>query len=122
MDGRFISKGNPEYSCKDCEHEWNRGQVIDEAYSEINTIKASVGGYFGGYYEVTIDLRDHETTWKFNEGAAEETSKKSIRVSTAEAFVEELKKLNLLKWKAKYIETGVCDGTQWSVEILADWR
>ena len=70
-------------------------------------IKASVGGYFGGYYDVTIDLRNHETTWNFYEGGTEETSKKSIRVSTAEVFLEELKILNLLNWKAKYIELGV---------------
>ena len=122
VEGSFILNGNPEYYCKDCKHEWNRGQSVDEAYSKINTIKASVGGYFGGYYEVTIDLKNHETTWRFNEGAAEETSKKSIRVSTAQAFLEELKVLNLLNWKAKYIETGVCDGTQWNVEILTDGK
>lgn len=25
--------------------------------------------------------------------------------------------LDLLNWKAKYIEPGICDGTQWSLEI-----
>ncbi|HBV88281.1 MAG TPA: hypothetical protein DEF42_16915 [Desulfosporosinus sp.] len=118
----LLEPSNPEYACKDCEHEWNREQAIDHAYRKIKTIKASVGGYFGGYYDVTIDLRNLETTWNFYEGEVEETSKKSIRVSTAEAFLEELKILNLLKWKAKYIETGVCDGTQWSVEILTEGR
>ncbi|MDA8226312.1 MAG: hypothetical protein M0T74_01140 [Desulfitobacterium hafniense] len=71
---------------------------------------------------MTIDLRNLETTWNFHEGGTEETSKKSIRVSTAEAFIEELKILKLLNWKAKYIEIGVCDGTQWSVEILTKGR
>jgi len=88
----------------------------------IQTIKASVGGYFGGYYNVTIDLTNLVTTWSFNEGEKEETSKKSIRVSTGQAFIEKLKMINLLNWKAKYIATGVCDGTQWSVEILTDER
>lgn len=114
--------GNAEYFCKDCENEWNRDQAINEAYSKIKTIKASVGGYFGGYYDVTIDLTNLETTWSFNEGDLEETTKKSIRVATAEAFMEKLKMMDLLNWKAKYIETSVCDGTHWSIEILTDVR
>lgn len=114
--------GNAEYFCKDCENEWNREQAIDEAYSSIKAIKASVGGYFGGYYDVTIDLTNLETTWNFIEGDLEETSKKSIRIATAKAFMEKLKMMDLLNWKAKYIEPGVCDGTHWSVEILTDGR
>jgi hypothetical protein len=30
--------------------------------------KNLVGGYFGGYYDVTIDLTNLETTWNFTEG------------------------------------------------------
>ena len=120
LGGCAIIEGNPEYFCKDCEHEWNREQALDQAYSKIKTIKASVGGYFGGYYDVTIDLTNLETKWSFNEGELEKTSKKSIRVSTAEIFTEKLKMVKLLNWKAKYIETNVCDGTQWNVEILTN--
>ena len=122
LGGCVISMGDPEYFCKDCGHEWNREQAIDESYRKIITIKASVGGYFGGYYEVTIDLDHLETTWSFTEAEVTETSKKLIRVSTAEAFIEALKMMNLLNWKAKYLEPGVCDGTQWSVKILTDRR
>jgi len=116
LGGCVISLGNPEYFCKDCSHEWNREQAIDEAYRKIKTIKASVGGYFGGYYDVTIDLKNLETTWSFTEGELEETSKETIK-ATVEALIEKLKMIHLLNWKAKYIETGVCDGTHWSVEI-----
>ena len=122
LGGCVLSPNDPEYVCKDCEDEWNRKQATDHAYSKIKTIKASVGGYFGGYYEANIDLTNLETTWRFNEGGTEETSKKTIHVAIAQAFIEELKIINLLNWKTKYIETGVCDGTQWSVEILTDGR
>lgn len=114
LGGCVLSLGDPEYVCKDCEYEWNREQAIDHAYSKIKAIKASVGGYFGRYYEVTIDLRNLETIWNFHEGEVEETSKKSIRRSTAETFLEALKMLNLLNWKAKYIETGVCLNGAWT--------
>jgi len=33
-----------------------------------------------------------------------------------------LKMLNLLNWKSKYIEPGICDGTQWSLEIIKSGR
>lgn len=122
LSGCGIIDGNPEYFCKNCEHEWNREQAIDEAYSKIETIKTSTGGYFGGYYDVTIDLTNLEITWNFNEGGIEKTSKKSIRVSTAAAFIKKLRMINLLNWKSRYVETCVCDGTQWSVEILTNGR
>jgi len=35
-------------------------------------------------------MKEFETTWNFTEGGAEETSKKSIRVSTARAFIEKI--------------------------------
>lgn len=122
LGGCVIIEGNPEYFCKDCEYEWNREQAIDEAYSKIKIIKASVGGYFGGYYDVIIDLTNLETTWNFGEGGTEKTSKKSIHSSTAKDFIEQLKMIKLLNWKAKYIEPYVYDGTQWSVEIITDGR
>lgn len=81
-----------------------------------------MGGYFGGYYDVTINLTNLETTWNFSEGGVEDSSRKSIRATTAKEFIEQLKMIHLLNWKAKYVETGVCDGTQWSVEILTDVR
>ena len=58
----------------------------------------------------------------FNEGETQKTSKRSIQVSTSQAFIEKLKMVNLLNWKAKYTEVGVCDGTHWSVEIFTAER
>ena len=123
LGGCCIFEGSPEYFCKDCEHEWNREQAIDAAYNKITTIKASVGGFFGGYYNVEIDLVNLKTLWsQWGGGAEEESINKTIRESTANKFVEQLKMVDLLNWKAKYIEPEVCDGTQWSVEIMADGR
>jgi len=82
-----IWMDDPEYFCKNCGHGWNREQAIDVAYRKIKTIKVSVGGYFGGYYEVTIDITHLETTWIFVEGQVAETIQKSIRVSTVEALL-----------------------------------
>ena len=123
LGGCVIIEDNPEYLCKDCEHEWNQEQAIDAAYGRIKAIKASVGGYFGGYFNVVIDLAGLCVTWSHGGGEEdEETIHKIIRGATANKFVEQLKMLNLLNWKAKYIDPDVCDGTQWSVEIITDGR
>lgn len=63
LGGCCIFEGGPEYFCKDCEHEWNRKQAIDAAYNKIKSLKASVGGYFGGYYNVEINLTDRKVIW-----------------------------------------------------------
>lgn len=123
LGGCVITEDNSDYCCKDCEHEWNKEQAIDAAYSRIKAIKASVGGYFGGYYNVDVDLVDSKVAWsRWGGGKDEKTILKTIRVASANKFVEQLKMLNLLNWKAKYIEHDVCDGTQWSVEIITAGR
>lgn len=123
LGGCMIIEGSPEYFCMECEHEWNKEQAINAAYGRIKAIKASVGGYFGGYYNVDVDLVDLKSTWSHEGGGEdEETIYKTIRAATANKFVEELKMLNLLDWKAKYIEPDMCDGTQWSVEIITAGR
>ena len=33
-------------------------------YEKIKKIEASVGGYFGGYYQVEIDLENNLVCWK----------------------------------------------------------
>jgi hypothetical protein len=122
LSGYCIIENGPEYFCKDCEHEWNREQAIDKAYSKIKAIKASVGGYFGGYYDITIDLTKLKTTWSFSGGEDVQTVNKSIKNQTADKLINDLKIVDLLNWKSKYIEPGVCDGTHWSVEITTDGR
>lgn len=122
LGGCEIILGNPEFYCTDCEHEWNREQAIDEAYSKIRAIKASVGGYFDGYYNVTIDLKDLKVTWSFSKDGEEQAISKSINAITASKFIEQQKLVDLLNWKAKYIEQGVCDGTHRSVDIISSQR
>jgi hypothetical protein len=122
LGGCLVREGNPEYYCEDCENEWNRMQAEDEAYNKIKAVKASVGGYFGGRCSVDIDLKELKSTWNFSEGGIEETLRGSIHPSTAEYFIEQMKAINLLDWKARYMEPGVCDGTQWSVEIETEYR
>jgi len=50
--------------------------VLDIIYGQIKGLKASVGGYFGGYYHVDIDLKNLKTTWLFKEGGSEKNQYK----------------------------------------------
>jgi hypothetical protein len=122
LGGCCVIVGGPEYYCKDCENQWNKEQAVNAEYAKIKGLKASVGGYFGGYYNVEVNLTNLQASWSHWVGEEEETIQKSIKSATAKKFIEELKMLNLINWKAKYIEPDVLDGTHWSVEIIRDDR
>lgn len=120
LGGCCIVDGNPEYFCRDCEYEWNRQQVLDAAYDRITYIEATVGGYFGGHYTVTIDFNSLVITWKHPEGVTK--IEKSMKSGRAKDFRNQLKSTGLLNWKSKYIEPGVLDGTQWHIDICTNGR
>lgn len=122
LGGCCITDCDPEYYCKECEHEWDKKQSIDYAYNQIETIIASVGGYFGGYFEVEINLKSRELTWKHFGGGNEESYIKVIRSTTAEKILKELKVIDLLNWKSEYVDQYILDGTQWSIEIVRKGR
>ncbi|SCP97776.1 hypothetical protein [Anaerobium acetethylicum] len=91
------------------------------SYNVIKAVKASVGGYFGGYYNAEIDLINLKVVWTHGGNDMEEVSiYKTIRKATAVKFIEQMQEADLLAWEDKYIEPGICDGTQWSIEIICD--
>ncbi len=122
LGGCCMIVGGPEYSCKDCEHEWNKLEALEGAYDKIEGLKASVGGFFEGYYNVDVNLSTLQVSWSHWVGGEEETNQKKMHPKTAKKFIEELKNVNLLNWRAKYIEPGVLDGTHWSAEIIINGR
>ena len=88
-------------------------------YEQIQKIETYVGGYFGGYYRVEIDLEHNLVSWTHGgEGEIEETVHRNIRSATAKKFIEQLETLDLLNWEAEYVDPGTLDGTQWRVEIV----
>lgn len=122
LGGCCILEGGPEYFCKDCENEWNKEQAVEAEYAKIKGLRASVGGFFEGYYNIDVNLTTLQVVWRFLVGGEEETIQKTIRPTTAKKFIEDLKMVHLLNWKEKYMEPGVLDGTQWSVEIIRNGR
>jgi len=99
--------------------------AMDHAYNEIKGIEAYVGGYPGVSYDVEIDFDSRLLTWRrFFAGYSgkDDYYEKTIRKDTLAKFIESLKEINVLNWKSKYENPGVCDGTQWSVEFKRDGR
>lgn len=68
--------------------------------------------------KVDIDFENRKLKWSHLGAGAEDYYEKIIRQNTLDKFIDELKLLVLLNWKSKYIEPVICDGTQWSLEII----
>lgn len=120
LGGCVISEDSPQYHCNKCGEKWTAEEAIDAAYNEIIGLRASVGGYFEGYYDVTIHFQDKKLTWKYSldgDSLEKELSDKDIT-----KFISGLKIVDLLNWKRRYEEPDVLDGTQWEVEIIREKR
>jgi len=50
-----------------------------------------------------------------------EIYQKNMSAKTAEQFIDHLKLVNLLDWKARY-DSDILDGIQWSLEIFREGR
>lgn len=124
LGGCCIMEDAPQYFCKDCNYEWNKNQVIDNAYKSISSIRAYIGGYCGPCYEVELDFENNKLIWieKANLDETEDSITKPIDLDKHNYIIENLKTINLLGWKANYKDPGVCDGTQWSIDIKSDGK
>jgi hypothetical protein len=87
-------------------------------YDEITGIKASVGGYFGGYIDAEIDLKHSKVNWQHHGNGDTKTLSRFFKECEGERFIEGLKSTTLLDWEEAYVEPGICDGTQWKVDIM----
>ena len=95
--------------------------MLKKKKKKIKKIETYVGGYFGGYHQVEVDLENNSVTWTHGgEGKLEESIYRNIRSATAKKLLEQLELLNLLNWEAEYVDPGTLDGTQWHVEIVMD--
>ena len=95
-------------------------EISNGEYDKIKAIKTSVGGHFGGSYEVHIDLENRNLVWKHSLRTYAELYEETIDEDTLVKFIDGLKTLKVLEWKAKYINSQASNGKSWSVEITKD--
>jgi hypothetical protein len=122
LGGCCVEANSPQFFCKECNNEWNKDQAIDNAYRQIQDIKASVGGFFGGTNLVEVDLVNLIIIWTKSGGGMEtEIYQKIMSAKTAEQFIDHLKLVNLLDWRARY-DSDILDGIQWSLKIFREGK
>lgn len=78
---------------------------------------AHIGGYFSRCHDVELD----GTTLVYAASAPGTFQPKRTSITPTDAqwreFRQALDELGLWQWHAEYINDGMCDGTQWSLEI-----
>lgn len=105
-----------QFSCVECGNEWTKQEAFDAAYDEIDIMKVSYGGFFNGYNEIDIDLKNHEVTVGFTRGKTE-TVNRELSGKEITELLNTLKEVDILNWKRNYDNPFVLDGTQWEVTL-----
>ena len=127
IDGRQVDT-MPGRKCNDCKKDFASAPILytpkmnqAEDYRDIVTsIKFSVGGFFGGYTEVTIRKNEKGASVKVQKTLDYEDLPDPRQI-TREKWNTILNTLYceiyLHEWKKKYVDLSVLDGTQWSLDI-----
>jgi hypothetical protein len=89
-------------------------------YNDIKNLKASVGGFFGGYYSVDLNFESRQLKWRLQGAGNEEYYEKRIQRKTLDKFREGLMSVDILSWDLEYIDSDILDGTQWDVIIVTN--
>ena len=97
---------------------------FNENIQYITSVTLSIGGYFYGNDEYKVTLTDNDALFSFGHSdiplQPDEITVMDIDI-TKEEFFEDLRKLRIGEWRKNYntrrFGYGVCDGTQWSLEI-----
>lgn len=107
------------YSCTECGSKWTKEEAFEAAYNEINVMKISYGGFFGGYNEINIDIKNRGVTLDFTRGKVE-TTVRELNEKEIAALMNMLKEVDILNWKRSYDNPFVLDGTQWDITLQRD--
>lgn len=96
---------------------------FNENLNHIESIKFTIGGFFGGFTIINVSFAYTEVHYVVNE------SNERVQLATEEdcnrdAFIEDLRDLHIGEWKSHYdlkrFGMYVLDGTQWEITIQYD--
>jgi hypothetical protein len=101
-----------------------QSSVSIDKYDEILSLKVYIGGYFQGHPKVFIDFVERKMSIEHSFRIRLDERDNSIPLNTRQirAIRQMMRKAELLKWRRNYVDEGVMDGTQWSVEMLIGKR
>ena len=95
-------------------------ETVEDYRDVVTAIKFSVGGFFGGYTDITIRKNDKGAVVKVQKTLAydELLDDRQISPTKWQKIVNTLySQLYLHEWKKSFVDPCVLDGTQWSLEI-----
>mgnify|MGYP003611462848 FL=1 len=114
-----VSDNNPTYHCNKCKKDFGRSTSLNETLT--NSIHFCLGGYFGGYHDVTISKTITGALIEYRPpiGAKDATPiVKEILSVDWMSFVSDLYRCYVSDWKNHYVDPDILDGTQWELEIV----
>ncbi len=77
---------------------------------------ARIGGFNGATYEVQLEDRSLDYG-KSRGGQKSEHSRVRPTIEQWTEFRRELDAIEIWRWRARYVNPGVVDGTQWSLDV-----
>lgn len=124
----YLERAKQALADMGVEYEPSKSELKAAEFNEniqyITSVTLSIGGYFYGNDEYKVMLMDNEALFYFGHSdipsQPDEITVMDIDI-TKEEFFEDLRKLRIGEWRKNYntrrFGYGVCDGTQWSLEI-----
>jgi hypothetical protein len=94
----------------------SRSLLASEPNAIPQRFHARVGGFNGFTYEV--QLQDGRLEYA-RSGGGQKSRRASVRPTMEQwrKFRRELDAIGIWRWRAQYVNPGVTDGTQWSLEV-----
>jgi len=90
---------------------------IDELKEKINRFYFSIGGFFGGYDSIEINKNDTPIKYIHSHSIKGNNDEYVISKEQLNDFLEKIFNNKVLKWKNKYHDNNILDGTQWKLEM-----
>lgn len=121
LGGCCVSDNDPSYHCNTCKKDFGRSTSLQEISTK--SIHFGLGGYFGGYHDVTVSKTASGALIEYKPPiGAEDVApiEKYLSFDEWMSFVSDLFRCYITDWKNRYVDPGILDGTQWELEITFD--
>lgn len=128
--------GRPDFYCNDCGNEWGEDDSPDgrqrptaegepDPYATLLTLNTWIHHPDGSSVDVTIDLERGRACWTgrtVGPQGRQDTMSKSLDAAEVEAFRDNLREIDPLRWKGRYHAACVVDATTWGVRLTTESR
>ncbi|MDD3888945.1 MAG: hypothetical protein PHR65_03375 [Syntrophomonadaceae bacterium] len=116
LGGCCITDCDPTHHCNKCKKDFCK--PTDEMEARVKQIHFSLGGFHGGYHDLTIMKTEHAILARYlppygNPELVE--YKKELSFNEWMGFLHDLFRCYITDWKQRYVDKSVLDGTQWEL-------